>query len=310
MTTKTKSDKPAKAKKATKPKAGPKSSKPAKVEHEPTATVPPTLPDKTTLEAHIRYGMELGLTIGQIEFVEVYLTCYNGVRSWMALHPDASYEAAAVDASRTLRKPHVQQYIHRRMADAFENVDEAKRELIRAYTYAAFADRNELVEVRRGACRYCYGKGNRYQFTAGQMELAREEHEKAAFESGNPEAFPEFDEKGGIGYDPRRDPNQDCPECFGRGAEDLLFHDTTRLSPAASAIYEGAEMTKDGMKINMIGRREGLEKLSKIHRLYEETNVEVVAVVDSGALDSIYEKAMKKMEEARAKVAARDVSKD
>ena len=30
-----------------------------------------------------------------------------------------------------------------------------------------------------------------------------------------------FDEEGGVGFDPRSLPNQDCPECHGRGVPSL-----------------------------------------------------------------------------------------
>jgi hypothetical protein len=40
---------------------------------------------------------------------------------------------------------------------------------------------------------------------------------------------------GGPGWDPRRAPHPDCPECFGEGVERVHVNDTRQLSRARRA---------------------------------------------------------------------------
>lgn len=54
----------------------------------------------------------------------------------------------------------------------------------------------EIVEVRVGCCRHCYGEGHKYQRTLSELNHDREKW----LDEGKP--LEEFDEQGGIGFDP------------------------------------------------------------------------------------------------------------
>lgn len=131
------------------------------------------------------------------------------------------------------------------------------------------ADPRELVELHVDACRYCYGKGHRYQRTAGEMERDREAYGQARAIARAGAKRSAFDEKGGIGFDPRRAPAKDCPECHGRGTERARFNDTRTLSSAAASLYAGVRQTRDGLEVKLHPKVDAIEKLFRHLGLYD-----------------------------------------
>ncbi|WP_158508882.1 terminase small subunit [Gemmatirosa kalamazoonensis] len=110
--------------------------------------------------------------------------------------------------------------------------------------------------MQRRSCRYCHGRGGMYQRTAVELQRDRAKYdlERAAWERKKKraaDAFPAFDEQGGIGYDPRRDPNPKCQRCWGDGVARVLVKDTRRLSPAALRLYAGVKETQHGVDVRM-----------------------------------------------------------
>ena len=130
----------------------------------------------------------------------------------------------------------------------------------------AFADARELVEVRTGCCRCCYGEGHKYQRTVGEMNRDREDW----VEKGKNPA--EFDEGGGIGFNPLKQPAEDCPICGGDGMSRVVLRDTRGLSQHAKALYAGAKQTKEGIEIKMHSKVDALEKLASHLGMYEKDN--------------------------------------
>lgn len=263
----------------------------------------PVLPEKEVMPAHIVRGQELGLSLKQIEFVEVYLTCYNGTRSYMEVYAQGNYNLAGVEASRMLRKAEVRTYLGERMKAAFERTDEAQERLISAYTSLAYGDVNELVEYRRESCRYCHGIDNKYQSTRAELERARKKHELMEIEAKAAKTpIGDFDELGGDGFNPKRVPNPECAECFGDGVGTVHFHDTRNLSPAALALYDGAEITKDGIKVKTSNRDGAREKLAKIMRLFEEPKQTITLDLSAETLDQVFGERMRKARERAEQV--------
>lgn len=129
----------------------------------------------------------------------------------------------------------------------------------------AFADARELTELRRGCCRYCWGEGFRYQRTAGEMERARREFDLLSPKQriAVADLDGEFDTQGGVGYHAMRDPNPECPECFGNGIERPRFNDTRRLSPAAAALFAGVKTTKDGIEVKVHDQQAAVVQLGQ-----------------------------------------------
>jgi hypothetical protein len=138
------------------------------------------------------------------------------------------------------------------------------------------ADANELVEHVLDSCRYCHGEGHKYQFTPAEFERELDAYLQAdRLQKGgakDPMGL-KFIEKHGcnIGYDPRRPPHEDCPECFGRGVPQVLAKDTRFLSDEGRRQYAGAKVTKHGIEIQARDRDKALDLAAKHTGVSKET---------------------------------------
>lgn len=147
--------------------------------------------------------------------------------------------------------------------------------VIEQYARIAFADSRSLTEYRHTACRHCWGFDNQYQRTSREMERDRERHahEREEWELRDPtptemkrggkKPFPPFDEKGGLGWDHRKDPNPDCEECEGEGRQRVVIHDTRSLDKNGAALFAGVKKTKDGVQILAHDQARAREVLAK-----------------------------------------------
>lgn len=127
------------------------------------------------------------------------------------------------------------------------------------------ADANEISELRRVCCRHCYGKKHLYQRTPKELQeaIAQFERDRLLAESKGGKHAAVFDDQGGIGFDPRKDPNPKCPECFGQGEERPFYKDTRDLSPGAKLLFAGVETTQNGLKIRTHSATEALVNVAK-----------------------------------------------
>lgn len=219
------------------------------------------------------------LNTQQLRFVELYLQTVaagkpNAAQSYIRAGYKCSQASAEAAGSRLLNDVRVQQLLRpakvemAATAQAVARVEQvhgivATREaVLERFLAAATADPNELVELRRTCCRYCYGAHNRYQRTRGEMERDRASYDLEAAKARRPP--PPFDELGGIGYDPRKAPHENCPECFGEGVERAFPKDTRHLSFAARCLYAGLKVTKDGVEIKTHDQQAALVNVGKM----------------------------------------------
>lgn len=207
---------------------------------------------------------QLGLTEKQQRFVEEYLVDLNGTQA--AIRAGYSADTARQMASENLSKPYIQAAISEARKAQQERTGITADKVLKEIASIAMADARELVEVKTGCCRCCYGEGHKYQRTVGEMNRDRE----AWVEKGKNPA--EFDEAGGIGFNPLLLPKDDCPICGGDGMARTVLKDTRHLSPNAAALYAGAKQTKEGIEIKMHSKLDALEKLAKHLGLYEKDN--------------------------------------
>jgi hypothetical protein len=159
----------------------------------------------------------------------------------------------------------------------------------------AMADPRELSEWRVGACRYCWGFDHRYQRTqaeydrdladherwGSQMPAAAKKRRRRAGGQQLPEApvvdryrdgyeQSEFNAMGGVGFDERKSPHPDCPECFGRGHGRAVMRDTRLLNGDAALLYDGVKQSRDGLELKSLSRMDALEKIAKHIGFYEK----------------------------------------
>lgn len=204
-------------------------------------------------------------------FVEQYMVDMNGTQSYLRIKPHVTHNTARNEASRLLAKPCVQEALAKAKAERSARVKMTADDVVRSSMAIVQADVRELIELKVGCCRYCWGKDHRYQRTAGEFERAEAElaaqNEKAIEEDKPVKAW---DPMGGTGYDRRRAPNADCPECFGEGESRVVLKDTARLSPAAARLLAGIKQGKDGIEIKTHSVDAALKDLYRHYGLYND----------------------------------------
>lgn len=189
-------------------------------------------------------------------YVAEYVKDGNGSRA--AVCAGYSPHSARYASRDLLARPDIRDAIDKLAAEKVEKVGLEVEQIMHDLNDMARADANELIQLRRGACRYCHGLGHRYHRTPREREEALadfEEMKRKLLREAETEVEKEaikrapFDEAGGVGYDPRKDPHRDCPECFGDGEQRIVAMDTRDLSPAARKLYAGVKVTKEGFEI-------------------------------------------------------------
>lgn len=205
---------------------------------------------------------EKPLTPDQERFVEYMLT--DPRATWaFARATGRRGPAARQAASRWLKDPRIRERL-RRGQEAKKTVTKLKGDnLLRELAAVVTADPRDLIEYRRGACRWCHGAGHRYQRTPAEYE--RELKAYLDVENIKPDTMkPDrqgllFDQQGGIGFNPNAKPAPDCPECHGHGVGYTYVKDSRDISAAAARLYAGVKETKDGLEIKIRNPDRALE---------------------------------------------------
>lgn len=219
--------------------------------------------------------------------------------------------AVFVEGWRWAARPHVAQRISELMRLAAEANEAGVAEVLRQYLQRLYADPRELTEVRVGPCRHCWGKGHRYQYTDGELADKRADHVARvarAVEDGKPPP-PDFDERGGGGYNLAGPINPDCPTCAGAGHHQVVLHDSRTYSEGALALFDGVKETKEGIEVKLASRTDALEKIARFVGFFEADNAqrggEGDKVVNVAELDAMYDRAMAQWQAQREQVAGR-----
>lgn len=167
----------------------------------------------------------------------------------------------AKDAYRYLEFPHVASALKQAYEDRTTRVQVDADEVLRSLARVMRADARELGGPRRVNCRYCWGHDHRRQYTQEELRVATAAHVKFQMTLNSNDRV-EFDDEGGDGFDPWKDPygidygqDHNCPECGGAGEVQVWIPDLRDLSPEAAAIYSGVKITKDG-SVQILARRE------------------------------------------------------
>jgi phage terminase small subunit len=192
------------------------------------------------------------LTPKQAQFVREYLIDLNATQA--AIRTGYSAKTAYSQGQRLLRDVEIAKALAEAQAARSERTEITADMVLQELWAIGRANPNELIEYRRACCRHCWGEGHRHQYTEGEMATRRAAHDKKSGLGSDAEAWDAdgmFDEGGGIGFDARKEPSPDCPECFGQGVGVVYAKDTRKLSPDAAKLYAGVKITKDGLEIKM-----------------------------------------------------------
>jgi phage terminase small subunit len=204
-------------------------------------------------------------------FVDEYLVDLNATQAYIR----AGYEGegAGSSAFKLLQNPEIAAAIEKGREKLSDMTGITPANVLKEWWKIVQADPNELVEHQRGCCRHCYGEGFRYQYTEGEMRKRRTAHDRHKPKPGRGkqdkadaeawDADGAFELEGGIGFDPTRKPNPECPECVGDGVQRIVPKDTRLLSPEARALFAGVKVTKDGYEIKTHSKDRALENIAK-----------------------------------------------
>ena len=230
---------------------------------------------------------------------EPLIICEERFCEEMARHGDAvtAYRAAFAVPTLSLRESKRQGdalKARQDIADRVTVIGESARALtsvniatvLTHWWNLATADPNEVIQHRRGCCRYCHGVDYSYQWTPAEYA----DVSARMIDAGkDPPMVP-----GGFGYDKTRGPDIDCPECNGEGVGEMYLADSRYLSERGKLLIESMEMTKSGPKVVMSNRMDALNNIAKFLGMFtERIKVEDLTrprnerdVTDLGALET------------------------
>lgn len=202
------------------------------------------------------------LTPKQARFVQEYLIDLNATQA--AIRAGYSEKTAVVIGAQNLTKLNIANEIAKAQGQIAERASIDAVKVLKQLEDIATCDPNEIVQARRECCRYCWGEGHRYQYTPQEFENRVEQHridcEEAEKDGGD---APVFDPQGGIGFNPKRDPHPDCPECYGDGHLRVFIADTRKLSKRAKRLFAGIKQTRDGIEVKLNDQPAALVNIAK-----------------------------------------------
>lgn len=237
----------------------------------------------------------------QAFFVREYTIDFNGTRA--AVRAGYSERSAASQAWDLLTKPEIQLAIQELTSARIERLDIDADEVVRTWEAIATANPNELSQFRRLCCRHCWGEAFGYQYTPGEFQKAKIRHEEKRAEllgkSGGKSDIGDFAGLDGDWYQKHRDPNPECPECFGEGVGETFLQDTRKLSPAALAMYAGVKEGREGIEILTNNQEKARENLARVHGLFKDKEAEVNINLVAG--DDLHKMYAERMDTARAR---------
>lgn len=204
--------------------------------------------------------------------------------AYQAAFPEegASHRVAYSKGHKILNSQGVKARARALRDDAAMDVLDATRALA-AHFIAVLSAPRDVVQHRRGACRYCYGDGHRYQWREHEYldRLDEVEHHNKTKSRGAAELMLP-DPQGGFGYDEALPPVEDCPACKGRGVGYTYVKDTTELTPEEEAAFEGIEVSAQGLKAKYASRSEAAAGLMKLYGLGADNVRVLFKDVDKG----------------------------
>lgn len=194
-------------------------------------------------------------------FVLEYIIDYNGTQA--AIRAGYSEKYAAQQAQKLLADDRINAAIEDAIADCVKRCHITKDMVLLKWWQIANADYNELTQLRRLNCRYCWGIDHEYQWTPKEYERACEK----AMADNEPEPL----NVGGTDYDRNKGANPDCPECSGHGIEHVYFADTTKLSAQAKLLFQGVKETKSGVEVMTADRMKALDNVARHLGMFKDT---------------------------------------
>lgn len=210
----------------------------------------------------------MALTASREAFCQHYAIHRKGPDAYRAafnVKPSTTEASAATEASKLLAIPDIRQRIDELVTAQTGDLPAVFtiRRALEMWLDLAQADPNELIGLKVGACRYCWGDQNLYQWKEAEYwEAVAAAEKEAAKDPDAGIAMP--DVAGGFGFMRTRAPNDECPRCEGEGIERVVPRDSGKLSKGAKMLYGGVKQTRNGLEVVIADRTKALENASRI----------------------------------------------
>lgn len=190
-----------------------------------------------------------------------------------AIRAGASPKSAHVTASRMLKNAKVQEKLAEQRKIVTERAHVTQADILQMLSDRATASVARLTEIYRDCCRFCYGQDHLYQETPAERRARYQEHQNLlkVIPEKDWKKVPPFDDMGGVGFDPRKPPHENCPECFGRGEESILVKDTRTMTPGELLAFQGAKRNKaGGVEVKVSDPFRAIDMLGKYHSMWTD----------------------------------------
>lgn len=182
-------------------------------------------------------------------------------------------------AYELVHEPQVAERVRQLLAQAAEGTTVSARARMVHLQSIVEADPGELVRIASECCRYCHGVGHAYQWVdfaeyLAALSAATTKNEQRAARRHRARPLPSDD--GGYGFDPNREPAEDCPQCHGRGTQRIIITDTHRLSPSARALLKGIRQKANGeIEVLLHDKLAAADMLNRMQGAYIDRSVNV-----------------------------------
>jgi phage terminase small subunit len=230
------------------------------------------------------------LTAKQERFCYEYIRLGKGAEAYRRAYDCRDgYAYASRAAVELMQNVNVAAMIEKLREELRQSEMNAVERLLRHHLSVLEYDPSEIAQLRRGACRHCYGENFERQW--------REPEYLEAVQNAEYKGEPLPSIAGGFGYDRTRDPNPDCPNCDGLGVAYEWTADTRTLSEAARAGYLGFKSKRGGLEIIFADKAKAADAIARMLGA-DKTNLNLTG--DAGAAAAAIAAAVDPAEAARA----------
>ncbi len=197
------------------------------------------------------------------------------------VRPDTKGTSIDTGASKLMRDPEIIGRIEELQNQAPDVVETVLTlaQIQQLWRDIALADPNELIGLKVGCCRYCWGVNHQYQWR--EREYLEEVAKAERLAKRDPD-YPFPDPTGGLDFNHTIAPNPECPECRGEGVDRVVARDTSKLSPGARLLYGGVKKKRDGIELIIADKQKALENLTRMMGGFKD-NVKVDGSIAAAA---------------------------
>lgn len=211
----------------------------------------------------------LMLTDKQERFATLFVELGNQSAAYRQAYnvgPNTTFHTIQVESSRLAAEPDIADRIRQlRDVAASKAAIPSLTERIQELREIELANPNDIVGYRWVNCRYCHGEDHGYQW---RDDL---EYGQACDEARRLRQPTLPDIAGGFGYHAFKDPDPDCPRCYGVGEQRGWLADTTKLTGPARRLYKGAKIKGNGdIEILMHDQMQARDMLNRIQGAYKD----------------------------------------